>query len=73
MKKFVVFRLTFVKNLSLDLLKSYLKQPLAKTFCEKDLGIFIKHDLKWDVQVRHSTAKANRMLGMIRKSFKFLD
>ncbi|CAF0861072.1 unnamed protein product, partial [Brachionus calyciflorus] len=32
------------------------KQPLAKTTCEKDLGIFIKHDMKWDVQVRHSTA-----------------
>lgn len=29
--------------------------------------------MKWDIQVRHSTAKANKMLGLIRKSFKFLD
>ena len=49
------------------------RQPLAKSSCEKDLGIFIKQDMKWDVQVRHCTAKANRMLAMIRKSFKFLN
>ncbi|CAF0732558.1 unnamed protein product [Brachionus calyciflorus] len=41
--------------------------------CEKDLGIFIKHDMKWDVQVRNSTSKANRILGMIKKTFKYLD
>ena len=29
--------------------------------------------MKWDVQVRHSVAKENRMLGLIRKSFKFLE
>jgi hypothetical protein len=47
------------------------RQQLAKSSCEKDLGIFIKNDLKWDVQVQSCTSKANRILGMINKAFKF--
>ncbi|RNA28183.1 hypothetical protein BpHYR1_054084 [Brachionus plicatilis] len=34
-------------------------QMLNKSNCERDLGIFIQSDLKWDAQVRSSTAKAN--------------
>ncbi|CAF1100853.1 unnamed protein product [Brachionus calyciflorus] len=49
------------------------KQVLAKSMCENDFGIFIKHDMKWNVQVRNSTSKANRILGMIKKTFKYLD
>ena len=44
---------------------------LTKSVCEKDLGIFIKDDLKLDIQTKHCTSKANRMLGMIRKGFKY--
>ena len=47
-----------------------------KSTCEKDLGVYIKNDvltwtIKWDVQVRNCATKANRVLGMIRKTFKY--
>lgn len=44
---------------------------LNKSECEKDLGLYIKNDLKWDTQVEYVTAKANRILGMLKKSFKY--
>ena len=36
------------------------KYVLGKSDCEKDLGIFIESDLKWEVQVAHCTSKTNR-------------
>ena len=44
---------------------------MGKSDCEKDLGIFIESDLKWEVQVAHCTSKANKLLGMIKRSFSF--
>lgn len=46
-------------------------RPLVKSNCERDLGIYIQNDLKWDTQVKNATSKANRILGCIRKSFKY--
>ena len=46
-------------------------KPLSKSKCERDLGIYIQNDLKWDTHVKNATAKANRMLGIIRKAFKY--
>ncbi|CAF1008527.1 unnamed protein product [Brachionus calyciflorus] len=46
-------------------------QSLTKSDCEKDLGIYIQSDLKWDTQIKYATSKANRVLGCIRKSFKY--
>ena len=43
-------------------------KPLSKSVCERDLGIYIQSDLKWDSQIKNVTVKANRLLGMIRKS-----
>ena len=40
---------------------------------EKDLGVIIQDNLKVDKQVAASVAKANKMLGMIRRSFKSSD
>ena len=34
---------------------------------QKDLGIFISVDLKWSNQIAHVVAKANRMLGFLRR------
>ncbi|CAF0767718.1 unnamed protein product [Brachionus calyciflorus] len=45
-------------------------QKLNKSKCEKDLGIYIQNDLKWHTQLKNVTAKGNRMLGIIIKSFK---
>ena len=40
---------------------------------EKDLGVIIQDNLKVDKQVAASVAKAIKMLGMIRQSFKSRD
>ena len=34
---------------------------------QKDLGIFISDDLRWSNQIAHVVAKANRMLGFLRR------
>ena len=39
------------------------------TECEKDQGIFISDRLKWLNQVRHAASKANKVLGMLLKTF----
>jgi len=36
---------------------------------EKDLGVFISDDLKWDKQCSQAVAKANRVLGLIKRNF----
>ena len=46
---------------------------LPETKIEKDLGIMISNDLKWSSQVSYASGKANKMLGIIKHSFKNLD
>ena len=46
-------------------------RTLNKSDCEKDLGVYISNDLKWEAQIGYVTAKANRILGMLKKSFKY--
>jgi ribonuclease P/MRP protein subunit RPP40 len=46
---------------------------MEKTECEKDQGIFISRDLRWEEQVRHSASKGNRVLGMLKKTFVSRD
>ena len=36
---------------------------------EKDLGVFISDDLKWDKQCSQAVAKANKVLGLIKRNF----
>ena len=36
---------------------------------EKDLGVIITGDLTWEKQSNEAVMKANRMLGMIKRSF----
>ena len=40
---------------------------------EKDLGAIIDHELKFHQQTAASVKKANRVLGLIKKSFSHLD
>ena len=40
---------------------------------EKDLGMIIDHELKFHQQTAASVKKANRVLGLIMKSFSHLD
>ena len=46
---------------------------LAKTEVEKDLGVLVLCDLKPSKHVATVAAKANRIVGLIRKNFDFLD
>jgi hypothetical protein len=40
---------------------------------EKDLGVIFDKNLKFDKQVESSVQKANKMLGIIKRSFTYLD
>jgi hypothetical protein len=46
---------------------------LEETRSERDLGITIKHNLKWDDQVKSASAKANKALGTLQRTFKCWD
>ena len=46
---------------------------LQDTVEEKDLGIWMDSSLKFSVHVAHAAAKANQILGLIRRSFVYLD
>ena len=47
--------------------------PLLKTDLEKDLGVWVSKDLKWNHHINIAVNKANRVLGMIKNSFNYLD
>jgi len=40
---------------------------------EKDLGITFDNLLKFDVHIQNAVSKANRMIGILRRTFTFLD
>ena len=40
---------------------------------EKDLGVIVSSDLKWESHIVETTAKANRILGMLKKAFSSRD
>ena len=41
---------------------------IKKLAVQKDLGVLITADLKWNQQVNVVCAKANRMLGVVKRS-----
>jgi len=46
---------------------------LFDTVDEKDLGIWMDSSLKFSVHVAHAAAKANQILGFIRRTFIYMD
>ena len=46
---------------------------LSRTTEEKDLGVFMDPSLSFSTQVERVVSKANRMLGLIRRSYTYLD
>ncbi len=46
---------------------------LDKTELEKDLGIFITSKLDWKPHINYAVNKANKKLGLIKHSFKYLN
>lgn len=49
------------------------KTILEETVVEKDLGVYLDKDLNFDFHVKTCINKANKLLGLIRRSFKFLN
>jgi hypothetical protein len=49
------------------------RSKLAESTQEKDLGVIIDNQLKFTDHVNTTVTKANKILGMIRRSYKFLD
>ena len=48
------------------------RHPLSSTDAEKDLGVIIDKNLSFKNHIAQATAKANRTLGVIRRSFDYL-
>ena len=46
---------------------------VQKTEAEKDLGIIIDNEMKFHIQNASTVKKANRVLGLIKRGFDFLD
>ncbi len=46
---------------------------LEQSVCEKDLGVHVDQKMNFSTHVYQATAKANRLLGVIRRAYKFLD
>lgn len=47
--------------------------PLKETHQEKDVGVTFTNNLNFDVHINNAASKANQMVGLIRRSFNFLD
>ena len=48
-------------------------QPLTITECEKDLGVHIDRNLDFEKHIALATAKANKILAIIYKTFEYID
>ena len=48
-------------------------KTLEVTTSERDLGIQITSDLKWHDQVTAAASKANRALGILKRTFSYMD
>ena len=44
---------------------------LIKTNSEKDLGVVLNNKLKWNDHIDQSILKANSVIGMLKRSFKY--
>ena len=48
-------------------------QILSNSNCEKDIGVFIDKNIKFDIHINHTVNKANRVLAITRRTFECLD
>jgi hypothetical protein len=46
---------------------------LAESDVERDLGIYVDNNLSFKTHIAQATKKANRVVGVIRRSFDYLD
>ncbi len=58
---------------SIEDLSTNSRSELEKSECERDLGVNISSDLKWKTHINIIAAKANKVLGMLVKTFTSRD
>ena len=46
---------------------------LTTVTSEKDLGITFQHDMKFDIHINNIVNKANRLLGLVERTFSYMD
>ena len=46
---------------------------VAESEMERDFGIWVSNDLKWETQCKKANARALSVLSMIRRTFPFVD
>ena len=49
------------------------EKEITKTSQEKDLGVIIEDNLKFSAHISNKINKANQIMGLIRRSFTYLD
>ena len=54
---------------SIDDLTTGRRIVLEESSCEKDLGIFVSSDLRWRAHVDAMASRANKVLGMLVRTF----
>ena len=55
----------------MERINSHDRHILAESFAEKDLGVQLTDNLKFDVQAKYAAAKASRILGQLKRTFKY--
>ena len=58
-------------TLSMDNSDATSRHTLAVSCNEKDLGVHISNNLKFDVHINSSVTQANRKMGQLKRSFKY--
>ena len=46
---------------------------LLEVECEKDLGIYVQDNLKFDKHISLTVNRGNRLVGLIKRAFSYLD
>ena len=69
-----VLSVTYCSNIILDEKFVYCLDgvPLKYVNSEKDLGVYITTNLNWKEHVYYLCSKANRMLGLVRRTCHFI-
>ena len=47
------------------------RHTLSESQCERDLGVLISKNLKFDAHVKQAAAKASLVLGQLKRTFKY--
>ena len=50
-----------------------ISRELEVSSIEKDIGVLISNDLRWEMQVRSAAGKANSKLALLDKTFTYKE